>query len=140
MPKLKTPQQEALAHGVANGLNFNQVARQAGYAKKNLSRLKKYWSDKPEFVARVAEINASAEADVSDDLRPVIRELMAAARKAVALESGVGMRAAATMYAEAARLKQALGAQYEEPELYPAMSREEWLATFAPPAPPAAPA
>jgi len=97
---------EALARGVAAGADLKSAAIAAGYGAKagTYYRHKK----RKDFAPLVARLKLEMERGGSADLGPVITDLMEGAQRAMALDTGVGMMAAARMLAEAGRLKQKL--------------------------------
>jgi hypothetical protein len=102
----------------------------AGYSPRSKSMYKRFHS-KP-FQERLKRHQRALAFSDTSDLVPIIDRLVKAADTAVTLKSAAGMKATCNLLAEAARLKRLLpldapahGPRYE-------MTREEWLATFAP--------
>ena len=131
MAMLQNPRLEALAQALARQLGVQAANLEAGYSRQyEYSRQRAARAD---VRARVAEIEAEQLREAAD-LVPIIDKLVELADVASKLESGVGMMAACRMLSEAARLKGLLpsfGDLYEEP-LPPRLSKEEWIAAFAP--------
>jgi hypothetical protein len=119
----------AYAKNVAAGMPPKDAYAAAGY-----SGTSSYYDTlfkQEHFQAEVERWRRKLRGGGSPDLGPIIDELMDGAQKALALNSGVGMQAACQMLTEAARLKQQLPREEHAPPRYE-MTREEWLATFAP--------
>ncbi len=128
---LESERREKLAQALARGLGVEAANCEAGYAKQCGSSIER--AARADVRARVAEIEAERLREAAD-LVPIIDKLVELADVASKLESGVGMMAACRMLSEAARLKGLLPSVedlYEEP-LPPRLSKEEWIAAFAP--------
>jgi len=80
--------------------------------------------------ARAAEIQTEAIGGTRD-LTPLINRMIQLSAQAAALNSAAALREAKDLLVEAARLKGLLPAPPPPPPM-PRMSREEWLAKYAP--------
>jgi hypothetical protein len=119
----------AYARNVAAGMPPKDAYVAAGYSATSSYYDVLFKQDR--FQAEVERWRRKLRGGGSPDLGPVIDELMDGAQKALALNTGVGMQAACQMLTEAARLKQLLPRD-EHARPHYEMTREEWLATFAP--------
>jgi hypothetical protein len=128
--KRDTKRFEAYAKGVAAGEPPKSASVAAGYSP-NSSYYDVLFKEE-RFQAAVARWKVKLRGGASPDLAPIIDDLMAGAEKAIALNSGAGMHAACRMLAEAGRLKRLLPLDADAGVPHYEMTREEWLATFAP--------
>lgn len=135
-PALNDPRQEAFAQAVARGLSLQAASKEAGYyldSRKSARR-----AQLPHVAARVADLIRDRAWAGSSDPESVIASLLAMARDAAKLGSAAGMREARALLLEAFRLRRELDLGAADPEhaagiLPPALTKEEWLAAFAPP-------
>jgi hypothetical protein len=127
-------QMDAFADGVAEGWPVRPAAVRAGYSPK--SNCIYAWMKRPEFIARVEKHRARREPAAGPNLGPIIERLLAVADRAALAQSDPAMlRAVRELLAEAARLKQLLSvADAAEGPGYE-LTREAWLANFAPKTP-----
>jgi hypothetical protein len=130
LPALVDTRLEAFAQAIATGLSCREAQKKAGYADSG--RGSKYHSERTDVVARVAELVRRAIWGGTSDLAPAIDALAAVGEAAQALGSAAALREAKGAYSEAARLKRLLPPSAPPPAAMPDMTREEWLATFAP--------
>lgn len=114
MGAFNRPRFEAMARGVAQGKTVFQAALDAGYGKT--SRLCYKHTQRDDWAHEVQRWKLELQRGGSNDLGPVITELMVGAEKAMALGTGVGMMAAARMLAEAGSLKRLMRDKYKEDE------------------------
>jgi hypothetical protein len=128
MIRVCVEKQETLAEGIAMGLTGRAAGSRAGFAPTNDSFYR--WLKLPEFIARIDKHRRALDPAATNDLQPIIARLLAAADKVTATD-GATLRAVRDLLAEAARLKQLLPAEDTAPVNYE-MTREEWLAAFAP--------
>ena len=131
MPALKNSRYEAFAHQQAQGLNPQDAALAAGFAKSQTQACRR--ALRPEIVARVEELKRLRDWGGSRDLRPLINELGAAVQEARTLNSAAAFVAVRGLIVEAARLKQMLPEpEPEEPDEPPPRTSAEWLARHRP--------
>ena len=132
MAILESSRLEALAQALAKGLGVQAASTEAGYSRQyEVSRQR---AARLDVRARVAEIEADG-LRAAADLTPIIDKLTELAEAASKLNSGTGMMAACRMLSEAARLKGLLPAfeqLHATDGLPPELTKEEWLAAFAP--------
>ncbi len=132
MPTLDKPGHEALAHALARGASVREAHLEAGMNLERPWRLRKR-VQRPEVVARVAELRWGRDAA---ELLAISDTLLDLSKRAADLASGVGMMAARSMLVEAARLKRDAIRSIAATALHlpppPELSKEEWLAAFAP--------
>ncbi|HEY5070529.1 MAG TPA: hypothetical protein VII63_00715 [Caulobacteraceae bacterium] len=126
---------EALAQALAKGLPVHAATRKAGYSRQcEVSRRR---AARAEVVTRVGEIELERIAAAAD-LVPLIRQLTTLAAAAGKLGSAAGMVAARGLLAEAALHKRHLAASrpaatsVSGPVPPPVLTKEEWIAAFAP--------
>ena len=133
MGALDNPRHEALAQGLARGISVREATIEAGLSARHLPRSVRLAAS-PAVVARMAEIRQQAVWGGLEDLEKVFGELMRLAEAAGKLGSAAGMNSARTLLAEAARLRERLPAApaTAEAPLPPRLSKEEWIAAFAP--------
>jgi len=130
MRPLPDPRLEAFAQAMAGGLPPRKAQTEAGYADSG--RGAKTHSEREDVRARADEIVRHAMWGGTCDLGPAIDALAAVGEAAQALGSASALREAKGAFAEAARLKRLLPPSAPPPAAMPDMTREEWLATFAP--------
>jgi hypothetical protein len=123
-------QLEIFAEAYARGARIKDAGLAAGYSAESKAMYRRFHSD--DFQERVKRHQRALIPAETPDLVPVIDRLMKAADAAVTLKSAAAMKAACDLLAEAARLKRLL--PLDQPDQGPRyeMTREEWLATFAP--------
>jgi phage terminase small subunit len=129
MARATLEQQDKFADELAAGLPICRAAENAGYKPK--SEAAHNLAKEPEFMAKVEKRRRARTPAANPDLEPIIERLLAAADKAGAMGSAAAMRATCELLTEAARLKQLLPPEETAPANHE-MTREEWLAAFAP--------
>ena len=135
MAAFNNPRHEVFAAALARKDSPRQAWLEAGYASRPLRARR--LAETPAMVARVAELTEAAPWVGQDpELARVFSELMRLAKAAGALETGAAMVAARGLLAEAIALRErrARGGG-EAPAalaLPPALTKEEWIAAFAP--------
>jgi hypothetical protein len=128
MPIPTEEQLDTFALGCAKDMAICRAGIAAGYKPKSNAMYRRY--HRPDFQARIAAHRRALGQAKTPDLIPIIERLVAAADKARAMDSAAAMKAACDLLAEAARLKRLLPIDEAAPSFE--MTREEWLATFAP--------
>ncbi len=132
MGALNKPNQECFAAALARGISVREAANQAGFDGRHIGRVTTLAASKP-IARRVVEIRREALWGGRVELADVFDTLMRLARAAGALKTGAGMAAAKALLAEAASLmERATMALDENGDLPPRLSKEEWIAAFAP--------
>jgi len=126
MAVLSNARREAFCQARAAGKSLAEAGK-AGRYDNQWSRV----DAAPEVQARIAEIRRETAVDARD-LVPLIEKMIGLVDNAVDLKSAAGMREAKALLVEAARLKGLLPPPATAP-LQPPMSRQEWMARFAPP-------
>ena len=132
MPAFRRGKLEPFAQAFAETLTPKEASMKACYARTAGSFRR---AERPDMIARVAEIRREA-ARAAEDLLPVINRLMVAADKAEALDSAAGYAAMRGLLVEAARLKILIADRAPrvfEPKALPRpLTTEEWLMKFGP--------
>jgi hypothetical protein len=123
-------QLEIFAATYVDGATIQDAGIAAGYSPVSKAMYRRFHSD--DFQERVARHKRALAPSETPDLVPVIDRLMKAADAAVTLRSAAAMKAACDLLAEAARLKRLLPLHERGTLPNYEMTREEWLATFAP--------
>jgi hypothetical protein len=129
-------QLEKFAAGIAKGYTQRRAADEAGYSPRTKSMSK--WLRRPSFMDRVERYRRANGTSVAPDLLPIIERLVKVADAVTAPRASgepptaAAVQAARAALVEAARLKQLLPTDVPRAEDYYQMTREEWLATFAP--------
>jgi hypothetical protein len=130
MPSPTEEQLDALAAGYARGLSKQAAAVAAGYSPRTSSFREHF--KKQAFQDRIDKHRRALNQAETPDLVPIIERLVSAADKAAAMPTAAAMKAACDLLAEAARLKRLLPLDQAAARPRYEMTREEWLATFAP--------
>ena len=128
MPAPTEEELDTFALGCAKGLAICRAGIAAGYKPKSNAMYKRF--HRADFQERIAKHKRALSQAERPDLIPIIERLVETADKARAMGSAAAMKAACDLLAEAARLKRLLPIDEVAPSFE--MTREEWLATFAP--------
>jgi hypothetical protein len=144
MPALNNPRHEALARALSRGVSVREANAEAGLSRRRVARAIGL-SMRSDIVARVEELREAAEWGEAVGLKPLYEQAMRFADEAVKLETPPAMMAAKALLTEAARIKQGLARSAPQPAVpaapvagpapppaRPVLSKEEWLAAFAP--------
>jgi hypothetical protein len=103
-----TVKQEAFAQAMARGASPQRAHEEAGYKSHgNAARM----AEDKKIAGRVREIKRGRAAGDSRDVGPIINDLVAAAKKAIKLNTASGFIAARGLLAEAARQKMRVAAE-----------------------------
>lgn len=141
MPALNNPRHEALAKALSRGVSVREATIEVGLSPRHVGRILAL-SSREDFDARVAELREAAEWGEDLALKPIHDQALKLANAAAKLESAAAMMAAKALLAEAARIRQSLPRRTPPPAVLlappaqsparPVLSKEEWLAAFAP--------
>ena len=137
---LGNPRHEAFAAALARGASVRQATAEANFTRDNVQRMIDL-ANSATIAARVATLRRQRFWGGRDELADVYDEMMRLARAADDLKSGAALDAKCRLLTEAGRLAErasqwAAGGRepYEaaQPIVPPTLSKEEWLAAFAP--------
>jgi hypothetical protein len=141
MSTLDDPRHEAFAMALARGASLRQAATEANLHVGKPNRAAALAGSEA-VIDRVAEIRALGPWGDAPELKAVYEKAMELAGTAGELGTAAGMMAAKALLSEAARARQSLAppqadqtgpARTDPAPIRPVLTREEWLAAFAPP-------
>ncbi|HZL19468.1 MAG TPA: hypothetical protein VFG23_17165 [Polyangia bacterium] len=135
MAALCNTRHEAFARALARGVSLREATAASGlkyFPKRMQAR-----AATAAVVARVEELKEEARWRGQQDLKRVFEKLFDLASSASELKTGAALTAARGLLAEAARLREHLpgaghGAPLQGVRPAPDLTKEEWLAAFAP--------
>ena len=132
MRALDNPRLEAFATALARGLSVRAATEEAGFSRRHVGRMNDLAASGL-VEARIREKRREALWGGRLELADVCDAMIAASSEARGLKTGAALMAAKELLAEAARLiERATIAPDGEAGLPPELTKEEWIAAFAP--------